>query len=99
MMPRKKIKLTCVICGRSFLTLCNNAKYCPDCRENWQDEIKRDISRRHYEKKKVRIVNLHPERKTLRQIVREVEEYNRAHGTCLTYGQYVLRKETIKGGK
>ena len=98
-MLRKKIELACVICGRSFLTLCNNAKYCPECREKWRDEIRRQTDKQSYEKRKARIVNLHPERKTLRQMVREVEEYNRAHGTCLTYGQYVLKNETAKGGK
>ena len=98
-MPRKKIELTCVICGRSFLTSCNNAKYCLECREKYQAEVKKDIAHRSYFKRKIALHNPHPERKTIWDVMRELENYNRTNGTYLTYGQYVLRTEILKGGK
>ena len=62
-------------------------------------EIKRETAKQSYQRKKIVKQNRISKSKTALQMVREVEEYNRAHGTCLTYGQYVLKKETIKGGK
>lgn len=80
----KKKNKTCVACGIEFMGY-GNTQFCPTCRAA--------------EKAKQKLHNPHPERKTISQIIREVERYNREHGTCLTYGQYVSKFENKKGGR
>ena len=36
-------------------------------------------------------------KKTIKEILRELQEYNRENNTNLTYGQYVLKIEGRKG--
>ena len=93
MAKRTKILLTCLICGNNFEALSYAAKYCPACKARYDEELKLERARKSYHRRKARVTNAP---KTIYQIIREMEEYNRQHGVSLTYGQYV---QLLKEGK
>lgn len=68
--------IQCLICGRDFTTGAHNIKYCPNCRGKGENCTRTARRRKH----KI---------KSIPEIMRELEEYNRVHGTYLTYGKYV----------
>jgi hypothetical protein len=77
------------VCGKEFVSTNPKAKMCSDeCREKRKNEIK--AGRRSKSKKK-----------TLDELLTEIDEYNRTHGTHLTYGKYqeMLFKEKLKNEK
>lgn len=78
--------LQCTICGHEFETAACNAKYCPDCRKKAKSKSK---------PKPI------PERtnQSLADVMRELNEYNRKHGTLLTYGKWVSMNEEIRRKK
>ena len=88
---RKALK-TYVICGGEFIAG-HSAKYCEYCKGNpcIMDNPKKREGRPGPKKKK-RV----PSGKSIREILVELEVYNKEHGTSLTYGQYI---ELIEGGK
>ncbi len=66
----------CIVCGKEFISPNPKAKICSaECKEARKNEIKK--VKRHKDKKK-----------TLDEVLKEIDEYNRAHGTHLTYGKY-----------
>lgn len=75
----------CKVCFRVFVAHSNAAKHCPICRE----EI-----RKRPTKKSRRIKT----GKTLNEIMKDLEAYNKEHNTRLTYGKYVsmIEGEKIK---
>ena len=85
----KEYEKECALCGETFIARSHSAKYCPECRD--YAKIKRD--RKYYAEKK----NSYYKRsgKSIREIMRELQQYNREHKTNLTYGQYV---QMIEGG-
>lgn len=79
----------CVECGKAFYTDSNNHK-CPICKKNRQkaaDLLQREMYRS--------VKSTEPKRpkkrkfKSLQVIEKERAEYNRTHGTLLSYGQYI----------
>ena len=66
---------SCKWCGQPFESTTRGKKICPLC-----DEAKKAKG----EKKP-------PKEDKLGDMLREVDEYNRKHGTALSYGQYVLK--------
>lgn len=70
-------KHICKVCGARFTSTSRHSEYCsPECSE-YDRENKRRASRRTQ--------SLEP----IYNKVREIEAYNLAHGTNLSYGQYV----------
>jgi predicted amidophosphoribosyltransferase len=78
--------LRCFNCNREFTYTSDAKKYCPEC----EKEIKRERNRKFManKRKKASI-----EIKTISQVLQELKAYNEEHGTCLSYGQYVLMTE------
>jgi hypothetical protein len=74
-MKQKLFDLTCAECYKFFRNPNENERICPDCR-------------RIREKKKT-IKKKAKANKSIWQITRELEEYNKEHKTRLSYGQYV----------
>lgn len=49
----KPLVRTCVICGHRFITRCTRAKYCPNCRTEANDAVRRQRRRRKAEEKRL----------------------------------------------
>lgn len=79
----------CIECGELFVTEHQADRKCPKCKEKTKDkqnQQKRDENKSPYIRTKYRRPKISPEEAPL-----TVDEYNRKHGTCLTYGQYSLK--------
>ena len=79
----------CPICYSHFKQVKVNQKYCPECRKYRKDEI-----RQYLEENKARekILKKKPI-KSIEDISVDIRDYNKKHGTHLTYGKYVSLKE------
>ncbi len=85
----KNATKVCVVCGKEFIATNPKARICSDeCREIRKNESR--ISKKPKNKKK-----------TLDEVLAELNEYNRTHGTHLTYGKYqdMLFREQLKNEK
>lgn len=76
-MKQKLFDLKCVECGKFFRNPDENERFCPECKKIKENKKK--------QKPKIKI----NKSKTIWQIVRELEKYNKEHRTRLSYGQYV----------
>ena len=76
-MKQKLFDLTCAECYKFFRNPNENERFCPECKK-----IKEN-------KKKAKTKIKTNESKTIWQITRELEQYNKEHKTRLSYGQYV----------
>lgn len=86
----KNATKVCIVCGKEFISTNPKATMCSDeCREKRKNSLK--ASRKRPKKKK----------KTLDELLAEIDEYNRTHGTHLTYGKYQNMKyiEELRGNK
>lgn len=84
-MNQKTYFIRCLFCGCIFETLSENRKYCPECTEKYGA---RKTVKRHKKSGK--------ERQDINAILMALEEYNKEHGTLLSYGQYVALTERNK---
>ena len=79
----------CIVCGKEFISTNPKATICSDeCREIRKNETK--AARKPKVKKK-----------TLDEVLADLDEYNRTHGTHLTYGKYkeMLFVEALRNEK
>lgn len=79
----------CRCCGARLTG--NQKEYCNDsCRRNGERMWERERVRRQYRKSN-----------PLSVLIDEADAYNRAHGTCYTYGQYVafIQPDILEGEK
>lgn len=76
-MKQKLFDLKCVECGKIFRNPDENERFCPECKKTKEGRKKA--------KPKVKAIKS----KSIWQITRELEEYNKEHKTRLSYGQYV----------
>lgn len=76
-MKQKLFDLKCAECHKVFRNPNENERFCPECKK-----IKEN-------KKKAKPKIKTSESKTILQITRELEKYNREHRTMLYYGEYV----------
>ena len=76
-MKQKLFDLKCAECYKVFRNPDENERLCPECKKI--KESKKQI-------KKNAIIKSN---KNIWQITRELEQYNREHGTRLSYGKYV----------
>ena len=86
----------CIICGKKYIPRSSSQKCCSsacsainnrELRKSWHTEQK-SWAEQKAEKPKPAVKS-----KSLKAIVKELAQYNKEHGTRLTYGQYVLKKE------
>lgn len=74
---KKKVKCPC---GKEFMSSSSNGKWCDECKESLA-------------RKKKRVTKPSAERVPIMTFLRQIEKYNREHGTYYSYGQYVLKVE------
>lgn len=92
------IEKQCELCGTvMYIFKSSKKKYCDDCVEKRRIErAKRQSERAKENKRKA------AERRTMKslhEIMWELEEYNRKHKTCLSYGQYCNLTRNEKSSK
>ena len=76
-MKQKLFDLKCAECHKVFRNPNENERLCPEC-----NKIKESRKKPKQKAKSVKS-------KSIYQITRELEKYNREHRTMLSYGQYV----------
>lgn len=76
-MQQKLFDLKCAECHKVFRNPDENERFCPECKK-----IKES-------KKKARQKAKSIKSKSILQVTRELEKYNKEHRTMLSYGQYV----------
>ena len=76
-MKQKLFDLKCVECGKIFRNPDENERFCPEC-----NKIKESRKKLKQKAKSVKS-------KSIYQITRELEKYNKEHKTMLSYGEYV----------
>ena len=95
--PREKVQVVCVDCGHTFTAKTKRALRCEECRQTHLRNYKAANQARYrslnYSKNKAR--RKAPPR-SICEVLREMERYNKAHNTHYTYGQYVSLMETGK---
>ena len=76
-MKQKLFDLKCAECHKVFRNPNENERLCPECKKIKESKKK--------PKQKAKSIKS----KSIWQITRELEKYNKEHGTMLSYGQYV----------
>jgi predicted transcriptional regulator len=76
-MKQKLFDLKCAECNKFFRNPNENERFCPECNKIKESKKK--------QKPKVKAIKS----KSIWQITRELEQYNKEHKTRLSYGQYV----------
>lgn len=76
-MKQKLFDLKCAECKEVFRNPDENERFCPECKKIKENKKK--------SKPKIKT----NESKTIWQITRELEKYNKEHRTMLSYGEYV----------
>ena len=76
-MKQKLFDLKCAECHKVFRNPDENERLCPECKK-----IKEGRKKPKQKAKSVKS-------KSIYQITRELEKYNKEHGTMLSYGEYV----------
>jgi DNA-directed RNA polymerase subunit RPC12/RpoP len=83
----RKYRYICIDCGTEFFSASHQALRCEKCRvtakRKQKEEWKKKANKKH------RIPRALPPRKSLMQVLRELEKYNKENGTYLSYGQYI----------
>ena len=74
-MKQKLFDLKCAECYKFFRNPDENERFCPDCKKIRENKKKLKVKAKT--------------NKTVLQITRELEKYNKEHKTRLSYGQYV----------
>ena len=77
-MKQKLFDLKCAECHKVFRNPDENERFCPECKKIKENKKK--------PKQKAKSIKS----KSIWQITRELEKYNKEHGTLLSYGQYAL---------
>ena len=97
LMPKhsKKYRHICEDCGAEFFSASHNAMRCVPCRETARKSISKEWREKAKSKKPI-ISRVLPPRKSIRTVLRELERYNKEHGTSLSYGRYIALIEKGK---
>ena len=87
---RKLIDVICVDCGCTFTAFSRGALRCAECKLEHKRRTAATgmVSFRNGKKSKPYKV-----KKSIREVLKELEEYNKKHGTRLSYGQFVQKME------
>lgn len=84
-------KKICHLCLCTYQPNAINQKFCNDCLEHRPGEIRR-YRHKIQEKKNIIENNEYYGMRGIHTVNSEVEEYNKKHGTSLTYGKYLHAK-------
>ena len=76
-MKQKLFDLKCAECYKVFRNPDENERFCPECKK-----IKENKNKAKQKTKSIKS-------KSVLQVTRELEKYNREHRTMLSYGEYV----------
>jgi tRNA(Ile2) C34 agmatinyltransferase TiaS len=87
----KPIEVVCFDCGETFTALLSNALRCEKCRKKAKNQAAKKYMMQSRSIRK--IPKSMPPRKSIKDILKEMAQYNREHGTCLSYGKYVAMIE------
>jgi predicted nucleic acid-binding Zn-ribbon protein len=74
----------CIRCGEVFGAKANFALYCPDCRK----EVAKENSAASRARNKAEGHKPKHKAQNMQSFLRELDKYNKEHGTHLTYGQF-----------
>ena len=80
----KPVEITCIDCGVVFIAYSNKALRCEKCRK-----IAKRKTNAQWMAKSRNGVNLIYPKMTIREVLRELEIYNKENGTHLSYGQFI----------
>lgn len=89
---RQPIEVICIDCGKMFTAQSRAAKRCPECNLKHRKEYRQEyaeVNKKEQIEPKKKIKKPMRKPKTISQILKEVEAYNKEHKTRLSYGQYV----------
>ena len=92
--PKPLIEISCEDCATVFLAKSKRKRRCPECEllrrkethKAWMESTKSNNTPRTKKAPRRRF----GDNKDVHPILRELNRYNREHGTHLSYGQYVL---------
>lgn len=84
----------CSVCGKVYVAKSANAKYCLDCRKN-EYRIKQNETKKKREKEKAKAKKAE-NKNSLEQKEKMINDYNKLHGTHLSYGEYHALKRLGK---
>lgn len=87
--PRKPIEKTCIECGTPFIAYGQKALRCDVCRKIVARKQIASSKSHWIRSKKANKIKSHLPSMTIGEVVNEMEKYNKVHGTCLSYGQFV----------
>jgi predicted nucleic acid-binding Zn-ribbon protein len=90
---RTPTKHTCIDCGENFYSISTQVLRCPECRAKYKKEYEKIYKKENPRRKKRKISRGMPPSKSISQVLRELEAYNKEHGTWLSYGQYIAMIE------
>ena len=76
-MKQKLFDLKCAECYKVFRNPDENERFCPECKK-----IKESKKKSRQKAKSIKS-------KSILQVTRELEKYNKEHRTMLSYGEYV----------
>ena len=93
--PRKPIELTCVDCGETFIAYSSHALRCPECRKKAKKQTSAMWMAEDRAKHRIEAKKIHP-KMTIKEVLKELEIYNKANKTRLSYGQFVQKMEAGK---
>ena len=92
---KQPIQLNCMDCGEVFIAYSKKALRCEKCRILSKKQRSKDWMQKDRAMSKNKTTKM-PLKKTIREVLRELEIYNKEHKTRLSYGQFVQKME---GGK
>lgn len=90
-MKKVLLKKVCPVCLCVYQQRSHNQKFCNDCLEHRP----RDVKRYRYEMRKKanqQYNDIYFGQKGIHTVNAEIEQYNKKHGTCYTYGKYIHAK-------
>ena len=90
--------IICPICKRQFTPNSGNQVYCKTCRETRNGEIQARLRKIRADEGPLAVRKKRGKAKSIKQIISDLEQYNKQHRTMLTYGKYVslLEQGVIK---
>ena len=87
---RKPVEVICVDCGCTFTAFSRGALRCAECKIEHKRRTAATGMASYRNGKKQKPYKV---KKTIREVIVELERYNKEHGTHLSYGQFVQKME------
>ena len=91
--PLKPIEKNCIECGQPFIAYGQKALRCPECRKIVARKQIASSKSHWLRSKKANKKKSYRPPMTINEVLKELEMYNKVHGTRLSYGQFVLIME------